>query len=69
MPSRSRWVAVLAIVLLLFGVFVWPTQYRYERAVVGPWDARITVIVRISRITGKAEYLSEDGWIPMRFIR
>ncbi|MHB1095560.1 MAG: hypothetical protein ACYC3F_05245 [Gemmatimonadaceae bacterium] len=48
-------------VLLVFGLFVWPTPYRYLT-----WRAEdIAWPVRVSRLTGRAELLSRIGWLPM----
>lgn len=45
----------------LFGWFVWPTKYRYDRLRIEGSE----LPVRIHRVTGEADYLSPigDGWI------
>lgn len=56
---RVLTMVVVLIILGLFGVFVWPTRYRYDHMsipLVG------SVPVRIDRITGEAESLGVGGW-------
>ena len=50
--------AVALAGVLLFGVFVWPTRWRFER--VG------STLVRIDRSSGRTAILDPDrGWIPI----
>ena len=49
----------LLVAVTLFGTFVWPTRYRYDKMNV---QANAVVPVRIDRITGKTEILFPDGW-------
>jgi hypothetical protein len=49
-----RWVQVaLAVLAVLFVVFVWPTPYRYE--------STGTTLVRINRFTGDALVITSSG--------
>lgn len=51
-------VAVLALGLVAaFGVFVWPTAWRYENTP--------SHLVRVNRFDGGAEYLTKAGWRPI----
>ena len=49
----------LLVAVTLFGTFVWPTRYRYDKMNV---QANAVVPVRIDRITGKTEILYPSGW-------
>jgi hypothetical protein len=53
---------IAASLILLFGIFVWPTQYRYDR-----WKSKDNDLpVRIHRITGRSEFLMlGSGWVPL----
>lgn len=48
--------AFISILLILVGLFVYPTMYRYDK-----FDQKIPV--RINRVTGKTELLSTQGWM------
>jgi hypothetical protein len=50
--------AVVAIALLLFAVFLWPTRYR-DIAIRGPAWA---LAARQNRLTGNVEFLMRDGY-------
>ena len=60
--AGRRWnpviVGIIGLVVLacviLFGICVWPTVYRYNRLSKFP--------VRIHRLTGEAEMLTGSGW-------
>jgi hypothetical protein len=61
MASRSTTLLVLAVVamvcgtVLLFGFFIWPTPYRYEK-VSRPWyTGPKQEVYRINRFTGHTE--------------
>jgi hypothetical protein len=65
MASRSTTLLVLAVVaivcgtVLLFGFFIWPTPYRYEKVgrpyyILGQVSTKQEVY-RINRFTGRAE--------------
>jgi hypothetical protein len=64
--SRSVRIGILATVvtcvglpaILAFGVFVWPTRYRYDHFKVGYRESP----VRIDRITGETDVFDWDGW-------
>ncbi|HXR40662.1 MAG TPA: hypothetical protein VN776_16280 [Terracidiphilus sp.] len=45
-------------VLVVFGLFVWPTRYRYDHMKLDANDYP----VRISRLTGETEILFPGGW-------
>lgn len=51
---------VTVLVVMAFAAFVWPTRYRYEHA------GSSQRLVRIDRITGGVEYLSDKGWVTAR---
>lgn len=54
-PGHWLWLITLAVVVL-FGVFVWPTMYRYE---IHPG----TPVLRINRVTQAADRLyGDDSW-------
>ena len=61
--SRGALVLLFAVVVVLVGLFVWPTHYRYDRM-----KARtgFETVVRIDRLTGRTEMLRLDGWRIMR---
>ena len=61
MVLRAIRFLVLAAVLIAFGVFVWPSRWRYDKMTVG----EDTYPVRIDRISGHAYILLPgDGWTP-----
>jgi len=47
----------LIAIIVLLGLFVWPTLYRYERY--------RDIIVRFNRVSGKVQLLSDKGWITL----
>ncbi len=51
-------VGVGLIALVAFGLFVWPTPYRYDHI---HYEGK-TLVVRINRITGGAKELGRYGW-------
>lgn len=54
--------ALAALAVSVFGWFVWPTPWTYQRVQYG--TAR-EVIVRINRFTSDADALIPDrGWVP-----
>jgi hypothetical protein len=55
------------LVLAAFSVLVWPTRYRYEH-MEHPRNGA-SVLVRIDRINGNAEYLTRSGWVAYLSIR
>lgn len=59
--TRNQLIWVLCAVVL-FACFGWPTPYRYDRMSV---HGGISYPVRISRITGEAQYLTPIGWRDM----
>jgi len=58
--SRLRHTVIASIILvaIAFAAFVWPTPFRYEKLQRG----NSTVLVRMNRFTGVAEYLTTTGW-------
>ncbi len=52
-PGKIVWI-VAGLFVVAFALCVWPTPYRYEHAGAN--------LVRIHRITQKAEYLTNWGW-------
>jgi hypothetical protein len=46
---------VIVVIAILFGVFVWPTRYRYDHVARG-W------LIRIDRFTSRVEILRNGGW-------
>ena len=54
---RHRLLALLALLAsLYFGLFVWPTPWRYDHIGKNP--------VRTNRVTGAVEILTLQGWQP-----
>lgn len=51
---------VCALALLFFAFFVWPTRYRYEKAVViGDHEK----LIRTDRLTGRVDcFFGGSGW-------
>ena len=49
---------ILIIVILLLGIFVWPTRYKYDHITYG----NNKFPVRIDRLSGQAEALYPSGW-------
>jgi hypothetical protein len=60
MHRRSLALAVVVLVALAFGWFVWPTRYEYVVVHGGNYER----VVRIDRITGKLFERSRGGWVP-----
>lgn len=55
----TSWVVLGVVVAVLFGVFVWPTLYRYEHL-----SNRSSALVRISRFTGERSLrVGDEGWV------
>lgn len=56
--SKKYWQAaiVAAPLIILFGLFVYPTLYKYDKL-------EQNYPVKINRLTGDAEILSSEGWI------
>jgi hypothetical protein len=59
--SRGVMLGAVALALLVLW-FGWPTPYRYDH---WRYDGD-EYPVRISRVTGNAEFLSRVGWRPLR---
>jgi hypothetical protein len=60
-------IVLAALVLLVVLLFGWPTPYRYVvlRRSLGCGESGCTVLVRINRITGKAQWNDgQHGWLP-----
>ena len=55
-PDVGHW--IMATIILILSLFLWLTPYQYKK-----WEG---VIVRIHRLTGKADMLDIEGWYPMR---
>ena len=54
---RKRLLCILALITsFYFGLFVWPTPWRYDRIGKTP--------IRTNRVTGEVEYLNLQGWQP-----
>ncbi|MGA8367424.1 MAG: hypothetical protein ACLQMT_12150 [Candidatus Acidiferrales bacterium] len=66
--TNQKVIIVLAALLLLIVLFFgWPTPYRYVvlHRSIGCGDGGCTVLVRISRITGNAQWNDgQHGWLP-----
>lgn len=56
--NRRLSIAVIALALL-WGLFIWPTQYRYSQI---QWSGLGGSPVRINRFTGHAQVLVPIGW-------
>lgn len=62
--------SLLAILVGVFAVYVWPTPYRYDHASVRVQfnrSRREYVPIRTNRFTGRIEWLSADwgAWAPL----
>ena len=56
----TSWIVLGVVVAVLFGVFIWPTPYRYERLSGGKSSA----MVRISRFNGeRCLMVGVEGWV------
>jgi hypothetical protein len=58
--SAPRWfyVSLAAVALLLWGVFVWPTAYRYDHYTADG----TTRPIRMNRLTGMSQVWTPTGW-------
>ena len=54
-------VVVIGALVILLGIFVWPTQWRYDELRQG----RDIIPVRTNRFTSRVEKLSTYGWATM----
>ena len=62
--GKTRLFFIVVIVLVAaFSLFIWLTPYHYDHMTLG----NRSYPVRINRFTGKAEYLTPDGWTPTYF--
>ena len=61
--THLAWSAA-AIILLAFAYFVWPTPWRWDHYTLG---AR-TFPVKINRITGSGQMLTDSGWEDMKAV-
>jgi len=48
-------VVVACITLLLWGIFIWPTPYRYEKVSRLWYNGTKQVVYRVNRFTGHSE--------------
>ena len=56
----TSWIVLGVVVAVLFGVFIWPTPYCYERLSGGKSSA----LVRISRFSGeRCLMVGVEGWV------
>jgi hypothetical protein len=66
--TNQKIIIVLAAFFLVFVLlFGWPTPYRYVvlHRSIGCGEGGCTVVVRINRITGKAQWNDgQHGWLP-----
>jgi hypothetical protein len=62
--KNSLFYLVVMAVVLLCGLFIWPTPYRYDQISIGAYSSP----VRINRFTGQAERLIVSGWVTMKTI-
>jgi hypothetical protein len=58
---------ILIVLVILFGIYVWPTPYMYISGGLPGSDRQYNIsknqIFRINRITGKGEiWLKSTGW-------
>jgi hypothetical protein len=58
--TRWQWITV-AVIAFLFGVFVWPTPFEYH-----PSNETFGAVLRISRFSGRVDYMTPSGWVPIR---
>ena len=65
--STAMFLRVFGVtVVFLILVLGWPTPYRYTKASVGLPDNSVSLI-RINRFTGRASFLTYNGWIPCEY--
>lgn len=58
---RKLTLSFVLVLLLVLGVLVWPTRYRYERLRV---SGGTETVLRIDRLTGRAAYFNPGkGWV------
>jgi hypothetical protein len=59
----GRWIRLLLFlaVVAAFLAYGWPSLYRYDHISI---DGDVYP-VRIHRVTGDADMLTSDGWVPM----
>ena len=59
----GRWIRTILFLAILaaFLVYGWPTLYRYDHISL---DGDIYP-VRIHRLNGDADMLTDEGWVPM----
>lgn len=57
--NKKQLKVVGAMGIILFGIFVWPTLYKYDKMKVGIYSFP----VRINRLTGNAEHYMMGGWV------
>lgn len=55
--TKTRHWALLCVTALLFGAFLWPGVYRYDRLGDHP--------IRTNRITGAVQAFTENGWTSL----
>jgi len=58
---RVKAALITVAVLILFGIFVWPTAYDHDSMKSG----NRSYSIRINRITGETSYLDSGQWHPM----
>jgi len=62
LSMRKKIILGIAVIVILFLIFVWPTQYRYENATLNGDK----YLVRINRFTSSVDKLTPIGWLEMR---
>ena len=60
MKKYAPYLVILAL-LLLFGYFIYPTRYLYLDTTFKSAD--VSFPVRVDRLTGKTQMLTQYGWL------
>ena len=59
----QRFITILILVAAVpFAIYVWPTKYAYYQIKLGDSQS----LVRLQRLTGEAEFLTQAGWRPLK---
>ena len=62
----SRKHVLIAVLVLVFGVIGWNTAWRYDDVPMTQSGITHTQRIRTHIITGRAEILTQKGWLAMR---
>lgn len=62
MHNVNPWIVIAAMIcgtVLAFGVFIWPTPFRYETLSRPSYSGHKEVVFRINRLTGRAVLVAD----------